>query len=187
MGLPGEGLVRGSLKSTLVCLIAFLLFPVGAPHAHAAKCPPTDWDEIGPFYRPNAPVRSSIGKGYLLSGTVLSSRDCSAIPDARVEVWQTGPDGRYDDAHRATIIADKRGRYQLETTPPRGYGNRPSHIHILVDVKGFEGLITQHYPRQGAKRGTFDLVLVPEAKDTEKSKGRVDDLVRPGRNQPKRQ
>jgi hypothetical protein len=32
----------------------------------------------------------------------------------------------------------------------------------LVDAKGFEGLITQHYPKKGKKRGTFDLVLEPE-------------------------
>ena len=168
----------------LLRLASLLLFALGAHHAHAASCPPTPWDEIGPFYRPNAPVRSSIGKGYLLSGTVRSSKDCSAIPNARVEVWHTGPAGNYDEAHRATIIADKLGRYRLETTPPPAYGQRPPHIHILVDAKGFEGVITQHYPRKGAKRAVFDLVLVPETKDAGKSGGRVDDLVRPGRKQP---
>ena len=32
-------------------------------------CQPTPYDEIGPFYRPNAPVRSRVGKGYVLKGT----------------------------------------------------------------------------------------------------------------------
>jgi hypothetical protein len=32
----------------------------------------------------------------------------------------------------------------------------------LVDAKGFEGLITQHYPKKGKKGATFDLVLEPE-------------------------
>lgn len=152
--------------------------------ALAAKCRPTPWDEIGPFYRPNAPVRSSIGKGYLLSGTVRSSRDCSPISGARIEIWQTGPGGQYDETHRATLFADRQGRYRIETVAPRGYGQRPSHIHLLVDAKGFEGLITQHYPKQGAKKESFDLVLVPESKEGAKPGGRVDDLVRPGKLQP---
>lgn len=143
-------------------LLTLLLFmaPMGAWSAR--PCTPTPWDEIGPFYKPDAPVRSRIGKGYVLSGTVRSSADCSPIAGARIEVWQTGPDGNYDDAHRATIIADKRGRYRLQTSFPPGYERRPSHIHILVDAKGYEGLITQHYPKQGAKAAGFDLVLVPE-------------------------
>ena len=37
----------------------------------------------GRGYRPNAPVRNSIGRGYLISGTVRSSSDCSAIAHAR--------------------------------------------------------------------------------------------------------
>jgi catechol 1,2-dioxygenase len=148
--------------------------------AQASSCKPTPWDEIGPFYRQNAPLRNSIGRGYLLSGTVRSSVNCSAIPKARIEVWQTGPDGKYDDAHRATIISDSQGRYRLETDFPGGYAQRPSHIHILVDVRGYEGLVTQHYPKKGARQATFDLVLEPEVKTGAKPGDRVRDLVLPG-------
>jgi len=177
--------IADNLKILLcVCLSILSISLLGVGSAYAAACAPTPWDEIGPFYRPNAPMRNSIGKGYLLSGTVRSSADCSTIPNARVEVWQTGPSGQYDDAHRATILADKKGRYRLETDPPPGYARRPSHIHILVDVKGFEGLVTQHYPKAGAKQATFDLVLVPESQGKPKPVGRVDDLVRPGKTQP---
>jgi len=165
------------------CLAAgTILGPTGAT-VHAAQCQPTPWDEIGPFYRPNAPVRSSIGKGYVLSGTVRSV-DCSPISSARIEVWQTGPDGNYDDAHRATLFPDKQGRYRLETSFPPGYARRPSHIHILVDAKGFEGLVTQHYTKKGAREGTLDLVLVPESQGKPQPGGRVDDMVRPGKVRP---
>ena len=136
----------------------------------AAPCTPTPWDEIGPFYRPNAPVRNTIGKGYVLSGTVRSAADCRPIPNARIEVWQTGPGGAYDDDHRATLFAGKDGRYRLETSVPPPYGRRPSHIHILVDAKEFEGLITQHYPAKGAREATFDLILVPESPDGGKAR-----------------
>ena len=128
---------------------AFLI--MDAPVMAAQKCQPTPWDEIGPFYRPNAPLRSTIGSGYVLSGTVRSTADCRPLPGARIEVWQTGANGEYDDAHRATIIADSKGRYRLETDLPGSYARRPPHIHILVDMRGFAGLITQHYPKKGAK------------------------------------
>lgn len=153
---------------TLLWLLFLLLagFPVAGLATTAGanyRCQPTAWDEIGPFYRPNAPARTKIGTGYLLSGTVRSAVDCSPIANARIEVWQAGPAGTYDDAHRATLVSDRQGRYRLETSTPRPYGSRPPHIHLLVDVRGFEGVITQHYPQKGATAGRFDLVLVPES------------------------
>ncbi len=138
--------------------------------ALAERCAPTPWDEIGPFYRPNAPLRNSIGQGYLLHGTVRSAVDCRPLKNVRIQVWQAGPDGNYDDNHRATLVSDQAGRYRLQTGYPPPYGSRPSHIHILVDAKGFEGLITQHYPHPGAREATLDLVLVPEIKGREKAR-----------------
>ncbi len=126
------------------------------------KCTPTAQDEIGPFYRPNTPQRSKIGSGYVLAGTVRSAATCKPIAGACIEFWQAGPDGKYDDAHRATIIADSRGRYTLTTSFPPPYARRPSHIHILVDMRGYAGLITQHYPKPGKRGATFDLVLETE-------------------------
>lgn len=169
------------LISTLPLITVLTLLVFHSQHARAAKCTPTAWDEIGPFYRPNAPVRDVIGKGYVLSGTVRSSADCSPIPRARIQFWQTGPSGNYEDAYRATVIADAKGHYRLQTTPPPGYAQRPPHIHILVDIKGFEGLVTQHYPKPGSKGAKMDLVLVPETSEAGQAGGRVDDLVRPGK------
>ncbi|QXE91827.1 dioxygenase family protein [Geomonas subterranea] len=168
-------------RHLLVALFLLLLILSASICAFARSCPPTPWDEIGPFYRPNAPVRDSIGQGYILSGTVRSSADCSPIPNARIEFWQAGPDGRYDDAYRATVYSDRKGHYRLQTIAAVPYANRPPHIHILVDVKNFEGLVTQHYPKRRAKGAQLDLVLIPERDDTGKSGGRTDDLMRPGK------
>ncbi len=125
------------------------------------QCQPTEEDEMGPFYRPGAPIRSSIGQGYLLSGSVLSAADCKPIAAARIELWQAGPNGRYDDAHRATLFSDRKGKYEFETDFAPPYFTRPPHIHIRVAVEGFQTLVTQHYLKKGTSRGTFDLVLVP--------------------------
>lgn len=153
---------NSTCRHIVASIFVLLLVVSTSENSHAVTCTPTPWDEIGPFYRPNAPERSSIGKGYLLSGTVRSAEDCRPLHNVRIEIWQAGPDGTYDNTHRATLFSDHAGRYRLQTSIPPPYGRRPPHIHILVDAKGFEGLITQHYPKKGKKRATFDLVLEPE-------------------------
>jgi catechol 1,2-dioxygenase len=117
---------------------------------------------LGPFYEPDAPVRTSVGRGYLLSGTVLGAAECKPIPNARIEFWLANSRGDYDDAHRATVFAEERGRYRLESNVPVSYGGRPPHIHVRVTAPGYEELVTQHYPERGLRKANFDLVLVAE-------------------------
>jgi protocatechuate 3,4-dioxygenase beta subunit len=150
------------IQATLAIVLLAVLAGTPDPAAAAWKCAPTPQDEIGPFYRPNAPLRSRIGTGYVLEGTVRSATTCRPIPGARVEFWQAGPDGQYSDAYRATIVTDRRGRYRLETSFPPPNARRPPHIHILVDMRGYAGLITQHYPVARQRRATFDLTMETE-------------------------
>jgi protocatechuate 3,4-dioxygenase beta subunit len=90
-----------------------------------ANCKPTQPDMLGPFYEPGAPVRTSVGNGYLLFGAVLAAEECHPIPNARIEFWLANPRGDYDDAHRATVFADERGEYRFESNVPVSYGGRP--------------------------------------------------------------
>jgi len=162
-----------SVANAVVVVAAVLMAVLTAATSMAAdsfKCTPTEWEEIGPFYRPNAPLRSRIGTGYLLDGTVRSAKDCAPIVNARIEFWQVGPTGEYDADHRATIYSDRKGRYRLSTAFPPAYGRGRPHIHIVVDAKGYDGVITQHYPVKGTNKGEFDLVLVPESADSGKGR-----------------
>lgn len=127
--------------------------------AASASCPPTPPDILGPFYKPNAPARPSVGRGHVLKGTVRSAGGCASIPGARIEFWLAGPNGRYDDEHRATVIADPAGAYRFESNFPAGYGGRPPHIHIKVTADRYETLVTQYYPTSNEAEGIFDLVL----------------------------
>lgn len=151
-----------SFRGTSAALLAALIGAVAAPAQAVAApaCPPTPADLLGPFYRPNAPVRTSVGKGHVLRGTVRSAADCRPVPGARVELWLAGPNG-YDDDHRATVIADAEGRYLFESELPGPFERRPPHIHLRVAHPGYQRLVTQHYPAQGQAEGTFDLVLSP--------------------------
>jgi protocatechuate 3,4-dioxygenase beta subunit len=142
--------------------------PTNTAESHAAArgepadCKPTQPDMLGPFYEPGAPVRSSVGNGYVLSGTVLTAEECKPIPSAHIEFWLANPRGEYDDAHRATVFADQRGEYRLESNVPVSYGGRPPHIHVRVRAPGYEELVTQHYPQRGQRKANFDLVLLAE-------------------------
>ena len=148
-------LIPISLGAVLVASVATASPPEGK------ACRPTPPDMLGPFYTSGAPVRSSVGKGYVLAGTVRSSATCSPIAKARIEFWLTGPDGRYGDDYRATMFSDTSGTYRFESNAPKPYFGRPPHIHIRVTAEGFRTLVTQHYPEPGTSKAEFDLVLVP--------------------------
>jgi len=148
------------MVATVLSISAFLY--TGTIVAGQDKaCTPTEPDMLGPFYKPDAPVRSSVGKGYVLGGVVKSSAGCAPIKGARIEFWLAGTDGKYDDEHRATIFSGGTGSYRFESNIPEPYFGRPPHIHVKVSAKGFKTLITQHYPEKGKASAHFDLVLVP--------------------------
>ncbi len=125
----------------------------------ASRCAPTRADALGPFYKAGAPVRSKVGTGYVLSGRVLTT-GCRPIARARIELWLVNPQGTYDDAHRATMIASRTGAYRFQSNRPRSYESRPPHIHVRVTARGFRTLVTQHYPRGTRTGAVFNLVLV---------------------------
>ena len=127
-----------------------------------ARCEPTRADALGPFYKPNAPRRTSVGQGYVLTGVVRSANGCAPIPGALVEFWLANPQGEYDDDHRATMQAGAQGDYRFESNVPVPYGGRPPHIHVKVTAPGFRELVTQQYPQPGQTEASFDLVLSPQ-------------------------
>lgn len=150
------------MKKLIITAAIFSLVAGGASAGPAEQCNPTDPDALGPFYKPDAPVRQSVGSGYLLSGTVKSSTDCKTVANARIEFWLVNPSGEYDDNRRATVYSGKKGTYNFESHIPPSYYGRPPHIHIRVSAKGFRTLATQHYPQAGSSKGIFDLILVPD-------------------------
>jgi len=142
--------------STIVLIVSSSSF------AETYRCTPTRPDGQGPFYRADAPVRDTVGEGYILHGMVKSAQDCRSLPHAKIEIWMNGPDGKYGDDWWATLYSDGQGNYRFESHVPVNFGSRPPHIHMIVNAQGFQELITQHYPEQGTHEGVFDLVLIPE-------------------------
>ncbi len=137
-------------------------------------------DVEGPLYREDPPWREppvkiyeeydGMGDGEVLfvSGRVTSI-DGTALPDAVLDVWQTGPSGGYDmwderqPAYnfRGRFGVEDSGRYEFQTMAPKPYtvptdgpvgrlleliGQhpwRPAHIHFKVEADGHEPLTTQ--------------------------------------------
>lgn len=144
-----------------VIIFFSLLIMFAAETCQAETCKPTEPDMLGPFYKPDSPIRPAVGKGYIMTGMVKSSRDCSSIKGAKIEFWLVNPEGTYDDEHRATVFSDAAGLYRFESNMPKPYFGRPPHIHIRVSAAGHKPLVTQHYPEEGKTQSLFDLVLVP--------------------------
>jgi len=74
-----------------VALWGWLRSPIAA--GAVAACVPTRPDIQGPFYKPNAPVRTVVGTGHVLTGTVRSAAHCDPIAQARIEFWLAGLPG----------------------------------------------------------------------------------------------
>ncbi len=157
---PAETRVRGIVAPTF----APAATPVTAPPARATMkpsvpaegmCEPTFADALSETYRPGAPVRTSVGSGHVLTGTISSSRDCSPIQGAKLELWPEASDGGHRDEHRATLSADSAGMYRFEC-------DLADHIHMRISAQGYHTIASNAYHTEGRAEGTFDIVLVPE-------------------------
>jgi catechol 1,2-dioxygenase len=121
----------------------------------------TTTDILGPFYRPDAPVRSDMrianatGQLVVLSGQV-KHKDCkTALKNACVELWHCDGSGIYDNdsadfKYRAKTYCDDKGNYSFKTILPVPYDVgggtvRPAHFHMMISATGYQNLITQLY------------------------------------------
>ena len=121
----------------------------------------TTTDIIGPFYRPNAPVKTNFiipgdpGIPVELSGVVRHVDCTTPYKKAKVELWHCANSGLYDNdsdeyRYRGTTFTDEEGRYFFSTILPVPYNAaggpmRPAHFHLMITADGYRPLITQLY------------------------------------------
>jgi protocatechuate 3,4-dioxygenase beta subunit len=122
---------------------------------HSRSCQPTLDDGVSPSYKPDAPERTIVGKGHVITGTVLSSADCLPIAKAKLEFWPEVGELGHPDSERATFYTDQQGRYRFEC-------DLPDHIHMRVSASGYRTIGVNSYHPNGQVEGTFDIVLAPE-------------------------
>ena len=153
---------RNFIKNTALCAVAvsasgFIRFD---GDRYVGDCETTT-DILGPYYRPNSPVRSNLvvkgepGDAIELSG-VVNHKDCKTpYKNARVELWHCSSKGVYDNAseafnYRGTTYTDDKGHYTFNTILPVPYDIgegkfRPAHFHIMITAEGYQPLVTQLY------------------------------------------
>jgi polyisoprenoid-binding protein YceI/protocatechuate 3,4-dioxygenase beta subunit len=129
------------------------------PTPAGRACAATVSEGNRPNYKPGAPVRDSVGQGYVLAGTVLSSAGCAPLSNARIELWLTNPEGQYDDAHRATVLTEGAGAFRFESNVPGAYGGGVAHIHMAVSAEWHDDVVITHLVEEGATEATLEFVL----------------------------
>jgi hypothetical protein len=126
-----------------------------ADSAPVTTCPPTFGDDQSPTYKPDMPVRNSVGKGHVVTGFVLSSDGCRPVAGAKLEMWPEV--GGHPDEYRATLFTDEDGRYRFE-------GPASDHIHMRISAHGYTAIFSNAYHApEGQAEGTFDIVLQPDS------------------------
>ena len=150
--------------SKLTSLGAIAITTSGFVHfngeSYVGDCQTTS-DILGPFYRPDSPVRNNLviegteGPIVELSG-VVRHKDCKTpYKNAKVELWHCDAQQVYDNhtdeyRYRGCTYCDEQGNYKFTTQMPVPYpvGDgtiRPAHFHLMVSAAGYQSLITQIY------------------------------------------
>ena len=118
-------------------------------------CQPTVDDGVSPSYKPDAPERTVVGQGHIVTGVVLSNVDCQPIANAKLEFWPEEEGLGHPDSSRATFYADQNGHYRFEC-------NLPEHIHMRISAPGYRTIGVNSYHPEGKAEGVLDIVLQPE-------------------------
>jgi hydroxyquinol 1,2-dioxygenase len=139
----------------------------------------TDANQLGPFWRLDSPPTEN-GGSIVRSPTPgpalfvnASFRDVNGTPivGAEVDVWQSSPEGFYENQDPAQADMNLRGKFRTDangaisfrSVKPAGYpipidgpvgqllraqgrhNMRPAHLHFLAFKEGFKTLISQLY------------------------------------------
>lgn len=143
------------------CLVRGLLLAPGLAYAAAVDAwaaqnqrAPTPADQLGPFYKRNAPESTRLvpqgepGFPIQVMGRVVNTRG-DVLPNAVVEVWHADRGGRYDlEGYncRGRLRTDENGEYAFFSVMPGHYPQRAAqHIHFIVRADGHTPLVTQMY------------------------------------------
>lgn len=150
--------------------------------SHNQQGEETESAVLGPFFREGAPVYpagASIsqrgeadGPGVLLTGYVKDLQG-NAVTNAVIDVWETGPEGLYEQQDpnqpefnlRGRFKTDENGYYKIKAVKPVSYpipydgpsGDllqamgrhpyRPAHIHMILQAQGYQTLVSQLYDK----------------------------------------
>jgi protocatechuate 3,4-dioxygenase beta subunit len=126
----------------------------GTEFDDARSCTVTAEQTEGPFYFDVDEIRSDIredreGAPLRLGIRVRDASDCTALPDAVVDVWHCDAEGSYSAEGqtylRGAQVTDRDGIAEFRTIYPGWYPGRTVHIHAKVHLDRETALTTQFY------------------------------------------
>ena len=138
---------------------------------------------LGPFWRANAPQRKmgeSIvfgienGDQTWMHGTVSDAQTGQPIENASIDVWETAPNGMYEQQDEEQVDMNLRGifttksdglynfyclrptTYSIPVDGPAGkllqlldrHTMRPAHLHFMMTAPGYKTIITELFDRR---------------------------------------
>jgi protocatechuate 3,4-dioxygenase alpha subunit len=117
------------------------------PYWHMIDFP--DWADLLRADGPNAGVD---GERITLTGRIADG-DGAPVTDGLVEIWQAGPDGRYDDSFHGfgRCATDAEGHYRFVTLKPgpvpgRGNATQAPHVTLTIFARGLmKQVVTRLY------------------------------------------
>ncbi|MCS6891093.1 MAG: protocatechuate 3,4-dioxygenase subunit alpha, partial [Rhodovarius sp.] len=118
------------------------------------------------------PNATAVGERIRLTGRIIDG-DAAPVADAMVELWQAGPDGRYDGSFHGfgRCATDADGRFAFTTlrpgpVPGRGNQLQAPHITLAIFARGLMHHLTTRAYFAGHPLNETDpvLALVPEAR-----------------------
>ena len=111
-----------------------------------------DFPEWADLLRPGSGNEAVQGERIVLTGRITDG-DGALVVDALVEIWQAGPDGRYEDVFHGfgRCATDANGEFRFTTLKPgpvpgRGNATQAPHIQIAIFARGLmQHVVTRAY------------------------------------------
>lgn len=108
-------------------------------------------------YIPDAPVRDSLGGGFVITGLVRSAAGCRPLEDVRIQVWLATETGGEQD-NRASVRTGADGRYRIQTAPTVAQFGEPN-IHVGYDDGDYDDVFIRRVVDLDDERAVVDLTL----------------------------
>lgn len=111
-----------------------------------------DFPEWADLLRAGSGNEGVQGERIVLAGRITDG-DGAPVVDGLVEIWQAGPDGRYEDVFHGfgRCATDANGEFRFTTLKPgpvpgRGNATQAPHIEIAIFARGLmQHLVTRAY------------------------------------------
>ena len=89
-------------------------------------------------YIAKAPLVDNLGKGFVVSGTVLRAGSGDPLANVRIQIWaSTERGGEREPSNRGSVVTDATGAFRLEMSQILPNFGQP-HAHLAYDDGAFE-------------------------------------------------